>query len=67
MRHTFDSIDGSGQSSKVGTLQNFLESCLLLAKDPNALAEIESLLYRQEKGRQDHSVVNSLHKKKEGR
>ena len=59
----FDSTLVSGPSQKVGTLQTFLESCLSLGKDNDALAEIASLLYQQEKEQQDY-VVNSLHKKK---
>ena len=63
MPPTFHSTLVAGQSWKVGTLQNFLESCMSLEKDPDALAEIESMLYRQEKGRHDYTM-NSLHKKK---
>ena len=43
---TFDSTAMSKPSWKVGTLQNCIESCMLLAKDPDALAEIVSLLHR---------------------
>ena len=53
-------------SRKVSTFQNFLESCLLLAKDPDALVEIVNLLHQPEKGQKDYAV-NSLHKKKMGK
>ena len=46
MPPTFDSTTIMGSSRKISTLQNFLESCLSLAKYPEALTEIVSLLYR---------------------
>ena len=39
-----------GPSRKHGTLQNFFECCLSLEKDPDALNEITSLIYRPKKG-----------------
>ena len=42
----FNSTKLSGSSRKVSTLKKFLESCMMLANDPDALAEIESLLHR---------------------
>ena len=41
----FDLTTMPGSSRKGSTLQNFLESCLLLEKYPDALEEITSLLY----------------------
>ena len=38
-----------GPSWKHGTLQHFFESFLSLARDPDALAEIENMLHRQGK------------------
>ena len=38
-----------GPSLQHGTLKNFFECCLSLEKDPDALAEITSLLNRPEK------------------
>ena len=62
----FDSTNLLGSSQKVSTLQSFLESCLTLEKDPDALEEITSLLYRHEGGRRDHPM-NSLQKEENGR
>ena len=47
-------------------MQNFFESCLSLAKYPDALVEIESLLHRLARGWKDFDV-NSLHMKKTGK
>ena len=63
MPPTFDSTLEVGPSRKHGTLQHFFESCLSLARDLDALAEIENLLRHQGK----ESMVNSLHKKKTGK
>ena len=66
MPFDFDSSLEAGPSRQHGTLQNFLESCLSLASDPNAHAEIENMLHWPGKERKD-SAVNSLHKKKMGK
>ena len=42
----FDSKAIPNSSRKFSTLQNFLERCMSLAKDLDALKEIASLLYR---------------------
>ena len=63
---TFDSTLEVGPSRQHDTLQNVFQSCLSLARDPDTLAEIENLLHRLAKGRND-SVVNSLHKKNMGK
>ena len=66
MPPTFNSTLVAGPSREVGTLQDFFEIWLLLAKEPDVLADIVSLLYRPEKGQQDYAV-NSLHNKRTGR
>ena len=50
MPPAFDSTLVVGESQKVGTLQSFLERSLSFSKYPGVLAEIQILLYRQEKG-----------------
>ena len=62
----FDSTSIKGSSRQDGTLYNFFESCLSLARDTNALAEIENLLHHPGKERKE-SAVNYLHKKKTGK
>ena len=52
------------QSKKKGnTLKFFLEFCLTLAKDHDALVDIVIIVYRWEEGKHDCSVT-SLQKKK---
>ena len=62
----FDSSLEAGPSWHHGTLQNFFESFLLLAIDPDALVEIENMLHQPAKGGKE-SMVNYLHKKKMGK
>ena len=62
MSTTFATTLAAGPLRQHGTLHNFFESFLSLARDPNALAEIENLLHRLAKVQKD-SVVNYLHKK----
>ena len=50
MPHVFYSTLVAGPLQYHGTLQNFFESCLSLAKDPDVLVEIVSLLHQLEKG-----------------
>ena len=66
MPFAFDPSIEAGPSRKHGTLQQFFESCLLLARDPEALIEIEKLLYHRDKALKD-SAVNSLQKRKTGK
>ena len=49
MPSAFDPSVEVGPSRQHGTLQQFFESCLLLARDPEALVEIEKILYHQDK------------------
>ena len=60
---TFDYSLEEGPSWKYGTLQYFFEIFLSLERDPDSLAEIESMLHRLGKEQKD-SAMNSLHKKK---
>ena len=62
MSSSFDPSVEVGPSRQDGTLQQFFESCLLLARDPEALVDIEKLLYHWDKTLKD-STVNSLQKK----
>ena len=61
---SFDSSLEVGPSRKYGTLQNIFESCFSLARYPDALTEIENILYQSGKEQKD-STMNSLHKKKD--
>ena len=45
MPYPFDSSLEAGPSWPYGTLQQFFESCLSLARDLDALVEIEKLLH----------------------
>ena len=63
---TFDSTLEEGPSRQHGTFHNLFESFLLLARDPDNLAEIENLLHRAANGWKDF-MVNYLHKKKIGK
>ena len=53
MPPSFDSTNSPRSQGKVSTLKLFLESCLTLAKDHDALAEIPNFLYQEEEGQQD--------------
>ena len=66
MPHVFFSTLVVGPLRQHGTLQNFFECCLSLAKDIDAISEIASLLHRPKRGHKDY-VVNFLHKKKNGK
>ena len=63
MPFDFDPSVEAGPSQQHGTLRQFFESCLSLARDPDALVELEMLLYHPDKAMKD-SVVNSLQKRK---
>ena len=63
MPSAFDPSVEARPSWQHGTLQQFFESCLSLARDPEALVELETLLYHQDKVVTD-SAVNSLQKRK---
>ena len=66
MPSAFDSSLEVGPSWQYGTLQQFFESCLSLARDLDALVEIKKLLHRPDRELQDFAV-NSLQKKKTGK
>ena len=66
MPPSFDSTNSPRSQGKVSTLKLFLESCLTLAKDHDALEEIASILYQQEGGWK-YRPLNWLHKNKMGR
>ena len=66
MPSAFDPSLEAGPSRKHGTLQQFFESCMSLARDTEALTKIEKLLYHQNKMLKD-STVNSLQKRKTGK
>ena len=59
MQSAFDPSVEVGPSRRHGTLQQFFERCLSLARDLEALIEIEKLLYHRNKMLKD-SIVNSL-------
>ena len=63
MPGSFDSTNSPRSQGNVSTLKKFLEICLTLAKDHDALEDIEIFLYWHEEGQQDH-LVNSLQKMK---
>ena len=63
MPSAFDPFVEARPSREHGTLKLFFESCLSLARDREALIEIENLLYHQNKMLKD-SAVNSLKKRK---
>ena len=62
MHSAVDYLLEAGWLWQYGTLQNFFESFLSLARDPNALVEIEKLLHYLDRELQD-SMVNYLQKK----
>ena len=62
MPSTFDPSVEAGPSRQHGTLQQFFESCLSLARELEALVNIEQFLYHQNKVLKD-SKVNSLHRR----
>ena len=63
MLSTIDPSVEAGPSWKHGTLQQFFESFLSLARGTESLVEIEKLLYHRDKTLKD-SAVNSLQKRK---
>ena len=63
MPFTFDPSIDAGPSWKHGTLQQFFEIFLSLARDPDSLVKLEMLLYHPDKAMKD-STVNSLQKQK---
>ena len=62
MPFAFDPSVEVGPSRQHGTLRNFFESFLSLARESNALIELETLLYLLDKTVKDFAV-NSLQKK----
>ena len=62
MSSAFDPSVEVGPSRQHGTLQQFFESCLSLARDPEALVELETLLYHHDKAMKDYAV-NFLQKR----
>ena len=66
MSSTFDASVVVGPSWQHGTLQQFFESFLSLARDPDALIELETLLHHLDKIVKDYAV-NSLQKRKKGK
>ena len=62
MPYAFDPSVKVGPSRKHGTLQQFFERCLMLARDLEALIEIENLLCQRNQMLKD-STVNSLQKR----
>ena len=63
MPFAFDPFVEAGPLQQHDTLHNFFESCLLLARDSDALVEIETLLHLPNNIVKD-SAVNSLEKRK---
>ena len=61
MPSAFDPSVEAGPSRQHGALRQFFEICLSLARDSDALIEIEALLYRPDKAVK-YYVVNSLQK-----
>ena len=61
MPFPFDPSVETGPSWQHGTFHNFFESYLSLARDSNALVELEALLYQPDKAVK-YSIVNSLQK-----
>ena len=66
MPFDFDPSTKVGPSWQHGTLRQFFESCVSLARVPDALVELETLLYHPDKAVKD-STVNSLQKRKTGK
>ena len=63
MSSTFDPSIEAGTSWQHGTLQQFFEIFLSLARDPEALVKLETLLHHLDKTVND-SAVNSFQKRK---
>ena len=66
MPFAFDPFVEAGPSWQHGTLWKFFESCLSLAREPDALVDLETLLHHLDKTMKD-SAVNSLQKRKTGK
>ena len=66
MPFAFDPSVEVGPSRQHGTLRQFFESCLSLARDLDALVELEKLFYCPNKAVKDY-VVNSLQKRRQER
>ena len=66
MPFAFDPSVEVGQLQQHGTLWNFFESCLLLARESDALVELETLLHHPYKIVKDFAM-NSLQKRKTGK
>ena len=66
MPFAFDPSKEAGPSRQHGTLRYFFDSFLSLARDPDALVELETLLHHSDKAVKD-SAVNSLQKRKIGK
>ena len=66
MPFAFDPSVEAGPSRKYGILRKFFESCLSLERDPDALVELETLLYHLDKA-VNYSAVNSLQKRNIGK
>ena len=66
MPFSFDPSVEAGPLRQHGTLQKLFESFLSLARDSDALVELETLLHHQNKTGKDYTV-NSLQKRKTGK
>ena len=66
MPFAFDPSAEAGPSRQYGTLHKFFERCLSLARDSDALFQLEALLHLSDKTVKD-SAVNSLQKRKPGK